>query len=932
MRRKEMGLKMLLLVPLLLALAACGSRLSPEERMDEARGRLAQDDPATAAIHLRNVLQQDPSNVEARVLLADASFRTGDYDSAAKEYLRALDLGAEPDPLRLRLVESLVRAGGIEEALRYTDPADVGEDAELGFWRALALARAGRREEARTLLESLRSDPELGHRAQVGIARLELSAQRPVEALAVLAPLADAMADDADFWEVRAYAALQAGRPEEAIEAFRRAQAVVVDPVGTRRFMLRAGEAEALLAAGRLDEARTAAAALLAQGARNPVANYLMSRVELQSGNATQALANAQAVLAAQPDSSVGHMMAGAASLTLGQAGQAERHLERAIASDPNNLPARKLLAQTRLGMQSPERALEVLGPALTADSADPSVAALAGLASVRAGDVDTAVEILRGQLARTPGNDEMRSMLAVALMSAGRTEEALAELTRIEAADGVLRQRADLIAIAAHLQAEDFLAARSTAARVAEAQPGDVPVRNALGALFQGAGLADEAEAWFEASLALEPDNAAAAYHLGRVAAGRGDVDRAAELFGRVLAREPDNAAVLTAAAQLDWARNERNRAIERLQHARSANPGDAGSRFVLTQYLVTESRAAEAVAVAREGVAIAPDSAPSVNALGVALLESGNAAEALPLFQRAHEINPLEVSYLVNTARAQLTLGEAEPAREALVNGLALQPDNLTILAMLTDMERRTGRLDAAAQALARLERAAPDNDLRVVLLRGELLLARQQFAEAERAFAEAARLGAGSRAAIGTFEARRRGGLANPAEPLLARLGESPEDVAVRTLLADHYLAVDDRAAATREYEKLVERLPDNPVILNNLAWLYGETGDERGVALARRAHERAPDNPNIADTYGWILHRNGDNAGALELLAKAVAAAPQAGDMRYRYAVVLAETGDAAGAKREAQAVLADTGAANYHEPAQKLLERLERGGE
>jgi putative PEP-CTERM system TPR-repeat lipoprotein len=383
---------------------------------------------------------------------------------------------------------------------------------------------------------------------------------------------------------------------------------------------------------------------------------------------------------------------------------------------------------------------------------------------------------------------------------------------------------------------------------------------------------------------------------------------------------------------AQLDWARNERARAIARLERARAANPGDAGSRFVLTQYLVAEGRAGDAVEVAREGVAIAPDSAPSVNALGVALLESGNAAEALPLFQRAHEINPLEVSYLVNAAWAQLSLGQAEPAREALVNGLALQPDNLTMLAMLTDMERRTGRLDAAAQALARLERAAPANDLRVVLLRGELLLVRQQFAEAERAFAEAGRLGAGSRAAIGGFEARRRGGLANPAEPLLARLQESPDDVAVRTLLADQYLAADDRAAATREYENLVERLPENPVILNNLAWLYGEAGDERAVALARRAHERAPDNPNIADTYGWILHRNGDNAGALELLAKAVAAAPQAGDMRYRYAVVLAETGDAAGAKREAQAVLADTGAANYHEPAQKLLERLERGGE
>ena len=935
MMHTETGLKVLVIVSLLAALAACGARMTAEERMEAARGELAAGDAPTAIIHLRNVLQQDPSNVDARVLLAEATFRAGDYESAAKEYLRAVDLGASMDEFRLPLIEALVRAGGIQEALRFSEPEEAGDSPEMTFWRANALARAGLADEARALFESLSAPAELHDRAQVGIARLELASQRPDEALAILEPLAGSLAGDADYWDVRGFAALRAGRADDAVDAFRKAVDVLVDPVGTRRFMLRAGEAEALLASGRLEEARGVAAALQSGNDRNPVANYLMARVELQSGNATQALNYAQAVLAAQPDSSVGHMMAGAASLTLGQTGQAERHLERAIASDPGNLPARKLLAQTRLGMQSPERALEVLGPALNSaggGAGDPSVAALAGLASVRAGDPEAAVEILRSQLERAPDNDEIRSMLAVTLMSAGRTDEALAELARIETAEGVLRQRADLIGIAAHLQGGDLLAARSTAARVAEAQPGDAAVRNALGALFQGAGLVDEAEAWFEDSLRLEPANAAAAYNLGRIAAGRGQLDRAAELFNSILAGEPDNPAVLTALAQLDWARDDREAAIARLQQARRANPADAGSRFVLTQFLVAEGRVEEAVAVGREGVAAAPNSAPSINALGVTLLGAGQPGEARPLFQRAHDINPLETSYLLNMARASLALGEPAAARESVVNGLALQPDNVALLGLLVDLERRTGRLDEAAAALARLEEAAQADDPRVAVQRGEVLLARQQYAAAERAFAEAGRLGMGSRAAIGVFEARRRGGLPNAAEPLLGWLAEHPDDLAVRGLLADHYLAADDRAAATREYERLVTVAPDNPVILNNLAWLYGEAGDERAVALARRAHQLAPGNASIADTYGWILHRNGDNAGALELLAKAVAAAPQAGDMRYRYAVVLAETGDTAGAIREAQAVLADTGAANYHEPAQKLLNRLERGGE
>jgi putative PEP-CTERM system TPR-repeat lipoprotein len=917
-----------LLLPLLLALVACGSRMSAEERLDLARSQLAEGDVPTASIHLRNVLQADPTNVEARILLAQAAFRYGDFDSAAKEYQRAVDLGADPEDFRAALVESLVRAGGAQDALRYTDPEVVGDDPELAYWRAIALARAGRADEGVALLESLRDVPEWGDRAQVALARVALGNQRPEAALAMLEPLEARMAGDPDFWEVRGFAALQAGRTDLAVEAFDKALAVVVDPLGQRQFMFQSGKAEALLAAGKVDEARAVAAALHGAADRHPVANYLMSRVELQSGNADQALAYAQAVLAAQPDSSLGNMMAGAANLALGQTAPAERYLEQAIANDPTNLPARKLLAQTRLGLRSPERALEALQPAM-GDGADPAVAALAGMASVQAGDPDAAVDIFRRQLEQEPGNEDVRAMLAVSLMSAGRTEEALAELAKVETGEAVTRQRADLIGIAAHLQAGNLLAARSLAGEVAAAAPGDVALYGSLGALFQEAGQLDEAAAWFEEALAMAPDNTAAAYNLGRIEANQGRLDQATQRFNGILAREPDNALVLTALAQLDWARGERDSAVERLQRARAADPADGASRFVLTQYLVAMNRAADAVEVAREAVAIAPDAAPTVNALGVSLLEAGQPADALEQFRRAQQINPAEARYLLNASRAHAALGALEPAREQLVNALALEPENVIMLAALVDLERRAGRFDAAGQALVRLQRAAPRGDPRIVLLGGEVLLGQQRFAEAQEAFQEALRLGMGSRAAIGLFETRRRGGLADPAAPLISWLEEAPDDLGARALLAEHYLAVGDHAAAITEYEKLIASAPDNPMVLNNLAWLYGEAGNPRAVELARRARELAPDNPMIADTLGWILHQRGDNAEALELLAGAVAAAPQAGDVRYRYAEVLAATGDTAGAIREARLVLADTGAANYHEPAQKLLNRLEQ---
>lgn len=919
-----------LAVLLALGLAGCADRMAPEQRIELARELLGRGDAPTAVIHLKNALQQDPSNVAARVLLGAASLQAGDYDSAAKEYLRALDLGVPINEIRRPLVEALVRAGDVDTALRFSDPAEAGSDPELAYWRGMALMRTGRTDEARAILEALDSPADLRDRARIAIARIELSSRGPDAALAILGPLQETLAGDPDFWEVQGHALLRSGRADEAVEAFRTAVGLVVDPLGRQRFMLRAGEAEALLAAGRLAEARAVAAELHGQQGRHPVSNYLMARVELQSGKPADALAHAQAMLAVQPDSAAANMIAGAASMSLGQAPQAERYLERAVAIEPGNLAARKLLAQTRLGLQSPERALEILGPALS--GGDPSAVALAGLASVRAGDPDGAVDLLRGQLARTPEDDELRSMLVISLMSAGRLEEALAELAQIDTADQVVRQRMDLVRVAALLQEGDHAAARSAASQLAAGMPADVAVRNALGALFEGAGLTDEAAAWFEEAHALDPANSAATYNLGRIAANQGQLDRAAELFGRILARDPANAMALTAIAQVHWARGERDSAIERLQHARSTHPGEIGARFVLTQYLVAAGRPAEAVEVAREGAVLAPGSAPFVNALGVALMQSGDAQGALKEFGRALEINPLEPRYHLNSARARMALGEPGAAREHIVNGLAVEPDHFALLSALVEVERRAGRLDAAAQALVRLERTAPRDDPQVDLLRGEVLLAQQRFVDAERTFAAAARRGIGDRAAVGIFEARRRGGLPEPAEPLLAWLAERPDDLSIRALLADHYLVQGDEPGAMREYERLVELAPDNALFLNNLAWLYGESGDERALSLARRAHELAPENPMITDTYGWLVFQQGRHDEALALLASAVAGAPQAGGVRYRYAVALAETGDRAAAAGEARAVLADTGAANYHEAAQKLLNRLEQQGE
>src|SRR6056297_3561328 len=86
-----------LILVLVASTAAYGLALTNEARLERAQEAYEAGDYRAAIIDLRNVLQQEPENRAARVLLGRAAIRQGDPATAEKELRRALDLG-EPLP------------------------------------------------------------------------------------------------------------------------------------------------------------------------------------------------------------------------------------------------------------------------------------------------------------------------------------------------------------------------------------------------------------------------------------------------------------------------------------------------------------------------------------------------------------------------------------------------------------------------------------------------------------------------------------------------------------------------------------------------------------------------------------------------------------------------------------------------------------------
>lgn len=155
----------------------------------------------------------------------------------------------------------------------------------------------------------------------------------------------------------------------------------------------------------------------------------------------------------------------------------------------------------------------------------------------------------------------------------------------------------------------------------------------------------------------------------------------------------------------------------------------------------------------------------------------------------------------------------------------------------------------------------------------------------------------------------------------------LKENPADAVVRTYLAGVYLAGKKYDSAIKEYQTILKQHPDHAATLNNLAWVYQQKKDPVALEYAEKAYKQAPDSPAILDTLGWILIEKGDAERGTSLLKKAVAAVPEATEIRYHYAVGLSKSGNQAEARQELEKLLNSDKPFQQKDEAQKLLESL-----
>lgn len=146
-----------------LFLGACGQSKTEAQYIQDARAQFAVGNVPPAVIDLRNALQKNSGNLEARILLARSLIDQGDVTGAQGELATAAQDGADPGRLAQLRGEADLLSGDPAKAL--TDAASLKDAtpeiaAAILSVRASALTALNRITEARATIETgLQNDP-----------------------------------------------------------------------------------------------------------------------------------------------------------------------------------------------------------------------------------------------------------------------------------------------------------------------------------------------------------------------------------------------------------------------------------------------------------------------------------------------------------------------------------------------------------------------------------------------------------------------------------------------------------------------------------------------------------------------------------------------------------------------------------------------------
>ncbi len=631
---------------------------------------------------------------------------------------------------------------------------------------------------------------------------------------------------------------------------------LALDPVDPDGLTLRAGVRSIQ---GDMDAAKADVLEAVKSEPGHPNASALLASLYLREGKTDLSISTLEEALGANPGNATIRTLLARVHTQAGNTGEAARMYGAIVETEPDVLGHRLRLANFHVTLEQKDEAEAVLKQAIAdIDDVNARLAYAEFLAKQRSAQLS--VDALKKMIEEDPEEYRLRFAL-------GKLYEAANDM---EKARGVYEE---ILA----MSADD------------EGSPNALQAKTRLAVVEARAGESEGASVLVEEVLADNPRDQEALKLRGTLSLSGGDAAAAIADYSAALHDDPANADLLRLLARAHVSNGEIELAKDTLLKGIDEQPAALALRADLVNIYSREQELDQAANQLEEVIKIQATNAKAYEGLFKIRVHQKDWSKALDITERikvAFPDQPTGFYFAGLVHQAEKRLPESI---EQFESALAVSPDAVQPLSQLIKSHLALGKKDVAEQRLKEVIERNPKNFVAYNLI-GELSLAAKRMEEAETAFRKAIEINPGWAIPYRNLASVQISG--EQADLAIETMEQGIEATNGSALLVTGLAAYLERTgkldSAIEQYRKLLVDTPDSTLAMNNLAMLLIEYKDDEASKQEARDLVKGLQNSNNAaylDTYAWIEYQYGDYARAVEVLEKAVAAAPDAAIIRY-----------------------------------------------
>jgi len=886
------------LIPPFLILISCDG-MNEQQMLQNAKTYLDKGELQAASIELRNTLQKNNENAEARYLLGNVNLEIGDIASAEKEFKRAALAGWNEEETQIGLARVLIVRKEFQKLLDeivIDNTWSPATRANISGLRALAEASQSRIPEAKTTLDEGRTYMADAFQVLKTTAMFQLNGIQEGDASNTLKTALALYPDNPELMLLDASKDLRNNNPSRAADTFRKIidlePSNLITPNGRRA---RIGLTRLQIIENSYDEANVTLEPLLKRNNKDPEANYLAVLLAYGQGDYNSAEDHVRILLAMAPNNSQLQQLMGKIKYALNDYDEAAFQLSAYLKTNPDDITVRKMLTNTYILLNQPERARATLQPALSLNPEDASILKLLSQLEFSKGNMNAGILALSKAIKSSPENIALHKQLAKIYIAMGETDQALIEIETFQDLSKDTEESQKL-AISAYMKAGEVNEAINIANEMLIKKPQDPQILSLKGTLLSANHNDQQARLYFNKALQLQAGLSPATIGLARIERKEGNLDKAITLYNGLVESNKGGTMPMLALAELAAQQKRTKDMLSWLERARNTAPDEVKPRIILANYYLQSNQLKQADIYIQEAIKVSPEKTELLALQGKVLIAQKRYSEALPPLTKLVNKLPASADARVMLGEAFLRQGMTKEARENLQKTLNIEENHILAMSLMAETEFKEGKYDKSLEYAKNLQKIQPQLHIGY-MQEGDIWIARQDYKRAHLAYRNAWKQQQTAELAIRLFSASKHTeNFDNAIQPLLLWLGDHPNDSSMRFFLATIYMAEEKNDDAIKEYEIILEETPDNGAALNNLAWLYSQKGNPKALGLAERAYRSTPENPGVLDTYGWILVQQGQADKGKRLIKQAMELIPDNLEIRYHYAVALVKSGN------------------------------------